>query len=120
MKAWTFVGALILAAFGVPALGNGITIYGAGSRSCGEFLADFRGDVIEAMRIENGDPVQQAYYLGWLQGYLSTMNMVSRFEGGEQKSVAMESAMLWVQNYCDSNPLDTFGSASAKLFIALD
>ncbi|WP_024684376.1 hypothetical protein [Pseudomonas syringae] len=83
-------------AFGVP------MIYGDGNRSCGQFVSDTTNN--RQMAVE---------YLSWTSGVataLSANNEVEYFKGTDTPSV-----LLWLQNYCRTNPLSQYVDATLDL-----
>jgi len=83
-----------------------IVVAGVGANSCGKFIAETKDD--ETFR---------AAYFYWAQGFLSGLN----YKYGLSPEFATDLAdynalMLWVDNYCEENPLDLYGVAAIKLW----
>jgi hypothetical protein len=80
-----------------PAAATDVTVFGAGTQSCGKFLASAE---------HSADRVG---YWGWAAGFLTATNDIKN----QQVSIDMDGAMAWVENYCRAHPLDPY-------FVALD
>jgi hypothetical protein len=72
-----------------------VTVFGAGTQSCGAFLA-----------VDSSDRVG---YMAWAAGYLTGVNDVKN----RQVTIDMDGVMGWLHNYCEAHPLDSY-------FVALD
>ena len=94
-------------------LGGGIrpasaeaSIVGAGTQQCGLFLSNLE----EAPAIKD-------FYVSWMQGFLSGWNVGMFATSGETVDImGWEGQFRWVLNFCEENPLDTFGLATSSLF----
>jgi len=97
----------MLMAANIAAQDNGpMALVGVGARSCGKFVAETKDD-------EN---IRAAYFF-WAQGFLSGLNQkyLVRFESSTD--LADHNALrLWVENYCEENPLDSYYVATFKLW----
>ena len=94
--------ALMIATIFIPLQASAITI--AGGTDCGRF-------------IENPDMYDQ-----WIAGYLSGMNATLGKEGRSDPLAVIKSSEqsnLWLQNYCQANPLDTLQVAIHHLYAEL-
>ena len=85
-----------------------IMAYGEATSSCGSFVESKQNDS------------QRYIYLAWLNGYLTAINMHdgSRLYNGSRDIKAgrdPQALMLWLENYCHANPLDSFFQAVTKL-----
>ena len=82
------------------------TMLGAGGTSCGEFIAgkEKYGTV-------------SLVHISWAQGFLTGLN-VKYLEILESVTELPDRAAmeLWIENYCQENPLDNFGFAIRKLW----
>lgn len=102
MKAW--IAAVALA--GIVASGNVMAvskIYGLGAASCGKFLSYANDD--------------QEPYMFWFNGYAtmaSTESGIDYFKGTDG-----DSRLIWVRNYCQAHPLETFYDATVALMAEL-
>ena len=86
----------------LPLLSQGQTIFGA--PDCGQWVKD-------------NNPNLKA----WLLGYMSGLNVAHELSGLKPKDPldkmsSAEQAFLWVDNYCQANPMRTVASAGWKLF----
>ena len=77
-----------------------------GGKSCGEWIK---------YRHEGGWP--KVIVQNWLMGYLSGVAMESGID--YLKEAEGESVYIWVDNYCNSNPLERTVNAADKLIIEL-
>lgn len=89
-----------------PSFGQSKNAYGAGMISCAEWTQ---------YRQTNDKP--NAYQVqAWVDGYLSGLNLAAHgdpdFLIGKLKSVPLYA---WIDNYCQSNPLDPVATATFKL-----
>ena len=115
---------LLMAKYGVCAADNGVlpgayAILGLGGDSCGKFIASKQRNT---SKIIDG---MYAGYTFYAQGYITGLNMhffhlapnintklLNILEGTD-----MDGVMLWLENYCNKNPLDNFESAVKSLVI---
>ena len=86
----------------LPLLSQGQTIFGA--PDCGQWVKD-------------NNPNLKA----WLLGYMSGLNVAHELSGLKPKDPldkmsSAEQAFLWVDNFCQANPMRTVASAGWKLF----
>ena len=81
-------------------------IVGAGAASCGKFIAGTEGD----------DKFRAAYFF-WAQGFLSGLNYKYFLNWASATNLSGYAAMkIWIKNYCEENPLDSYGVATEKLW----
>ena len=80
-----------------------ITAWGQGTASCGLF--------VQARRT-----AQDSAYKDWLGGFLTATSWLTNTENIAGKT-DLASLMLWIENYCNKNPLKSFGVAAANLII---
>ena len=81
-------------------------IAGAGGFSCGKLIA---------VKIE-GERFDQLYFF-WAQGFLSGMNFqYLRTEEFATNLSDHDAHRIWLENYCEENPLDTYALAVRKLW----
>jgi len=104
MKKWIFIFAAIL----LPLNANteAFTVYGAGSDdSCGTWISDRKTE-------------RRWYQAGqWFQGYLAGAVDHSDIKLKKTNSDAM---LVWLDNYCQENPLTDFFDAVRELLYALE
>lgn len=81
-------------------------VLGLGSESCGTYITERRQG--------NDNP-----YRGWVTGYLSAYNESLKNTYNLLGKSDMEGVMLWLENYCSKNPLNSFSQASGALLGAL-
>ena len=99
------VSSLIFWATAAPAQGS-FALYGAGTASCGQYLS----------QTATGDADFIRMYEGWLQGFLSGMNVASRLRGGEMVLLPeVRSLLPYMTRYCRENPSSTFMAGSMTL-----
>lgn len=87
-----------------------MAVYGEGTASCGSYVES------------KNDEIQRYIYLVWLNGYLTAFNQYQSsklkiFNGSHdiKKGLDSPALMLWLENYCRENPLDTFVRAVMML-----
>ncbi len=79
------------------------SVYGAGTNSCGEWVEARKG----------GD----WYSMGqWMLGFVSA----ATYEGRNLRDTKSVSLALWMDNYCQSHPLDIIAEATVKLVVELE
>lgn len=82
-----------------------ITVYGEATASCGSFVESKQNET------------QRYVYLAWLNGYLTGVNKydsgVKAYNGSRDVKMGRDpqALMLWLENHCRNNPLDTFMQA---------
>jgi hypothetical protein len=94
---------LLLLLFFVP--GSGITgdvngvyeMYGTGSQSCGSFARERKKEAY-------------ARYAAWMAGYLTAVDARTP-TASILGTTDLQGAMLWLENYCNKNPLEPFANA---------
>ena len=86
-----------------------IAAYGEATSSCGSFVESRQNET------------QRYIYLAWLNGYLTAVN---KYQSGIRYYDALgdikagrdsQALMLWLENYCRENPLDSFFRAVLML-----
>lgn len=73
-----------------------------GSDSCADWTKNRRTKLNQALE-------------GWALGFLSGFNAFGRNGGGGYDGANTTSILAWMDNYCETNPLDTTVLASMKL-----
>jgi hypothetical protein len=81
-----------------------ITTYGAGLRSCKEYL--------EARQQDNG---AQVAFVDWLGGYFSAVNKTSRHRNNFFGLSDLRGALMWVDDFCSARPRRQFAEAVGTL-----
>lgn len=102
MKQNTCLLALVLASSGVfspLALGSKYTIYGAGARSCGEWVTNRSSD----RWIDMGE---------WMLGFITAAEYYNDYDLKHSDS---EAFAVWMDNYCKQNPLKDLNSGAEQL-----
>jgi hypothetical protein len=80
-------------------------ILGHGNQSCGSWLQARRSESWPAL-------VQQ----GWLSGYVTAFNNYASRNGNISAGTDVDGLFAWVDNYCQSHPLDSlFGAGGALI-----
>ena len=69
------------------------------------------GDWVQERKI---DSTRQMFFRRWILGYLSGLAVAS--EKNILKGTGNESIFLWIDNYCQANPLKDSADASDALF----
>ena len=104
MKTRVIVAALALLASGMPAWG--ITVYGPGAESCGDFLRYDREHV----------DVEVKAAIIWTQGFLAgvggTLESMNR---RSLRGVDSEEIHAFLGKFCGENPSGTISQAAARL-----
>ena len=76
--------------------------YGYGADSCGTFL--------EARRNKT-----DTNYISWVTAYLTAVDTTYPITYGILGSLDLDGAMVWLEHYCDHNPLSQFAIAVYSL-----
>lgn len=85
-----------------------IAIWGIGQISCGRFVQ-------ERERGAGAYGPFDATFRQWLLGFLTALNWSDPERPDLLAGTDAEGAMLWVENHCRSQPLDTFFDAALAL-----
>ena len=84
------------------------TVLSFGTRSCAQVIADFDED--GSRRLANST---------WVAGYLTAVNKLV-FKGKDiSAGTDAEGRMLWIVNFCKSNPLETLEGATTAIVAEL-
>ncbi len=109
MKALTIATLMLLTvkSFAADSSGNFIALSPGGS-SCGQVIEEYRKD-----------STSYQFMKAWVNGYFSAINY--KVYDGENilHGTDAESAMLWIRNYCQKNPLNALAGAAVSLYIEL-
>ena len=82
-------------------------IVGTGAFSCGKFLEDK----------QQFATLLDAEYFAWAQGFLSGLNVKYFLSRESATDLSDHEALeLWIENYCGENPLDSYVTATTKLW----
>jgi hypothetical protein len=85
-----------------------VTIWGAGSVSCGSWTKAAKNDLL------------RPDYIEWLLGFLSGYNWHALHTPSEAVSAADQNAVIgWIDNYCSNHPLDPLTVAADHLIYEL-
>jgi len=85
-------------------------IHGYGADSCGKFVEARKGS---RNSVENG------LYASWVGGYLTSVNSYYPNTYSISGATDMDGLMLWIENYCNKNPLQIFARAVDALVTEL-
>ena len=96
---------------GLAAQPKVVTVYGAGTVSCGEY--------VEARQSRNLGSVYQ--FQAWMNGYFSAVSSLRPHTEPKDVKFGRNDAalLLWLENYCREKPLVSFVQAVQKLRIEL-
>ena len=81
-----------------------ITTYGAGLKSCKEYL--------DARHQDNGT---QVAFVDWLSGYFSAVNKTSHHRNNFFGLSDLKGALMWVDDFCNARPRVHFAEAVGTL-----
>ena len=82
-----------------------LLLYEVATRSCGQYV-----------KAHDAQSEEFGYYVSWLQGYLSAVNLHSVFVRQDiGKGKDMQSMLLWLKNHCTQHALEDFGLAVLSL-----
>ncbi|MGV8057793.1 MAG: hypothetical protein AB2L12_07210 [Smithellaceae bacterium] len=84
------------------------TILSMGTKSCGQVVADFKENSFQ--KINNSI---------WVAGYLTAINEHIAVRANIAKGIDPAAWDLWINNYCDANPLESLSSATTVLVTEL-
>jgi hypothetical protein len=78
------------------------------------------GNLVTAQdEARRGDSHHQTLLIAWLAGYFTAYNGLQRDTYDIRGGTDMPSVMLWLENYCKSNPLDDLSVAANALIVKL-
>lgn len=99
---WVFVGSLAQPVFGAGTFG---------ARDCGEWI-NRKKNVYEELATEQ-----------WLNGYMSGLSMMHAANGWKDNPLgkinSAAQTRLWMDNYCQKNPLSEVVDGGTALFLEL-
>ena len=105
MRYLVAIAAGMLMAPVIAAADEVLAVAGAGASSCGKFIADTEGT--ETMSL---------IYFSWAQGFLTGLN-AKYVKSRDSTDLSDRDALeLFIENYCEENPLDNYVRAAAKLW----
>ena len=81
-------------------------IWGAGARSCNQFL------------LATADDDRQATFKHFLMGYLTAQNAVQDETYNTTGHMSLDKVLVWLNDYCDSHKLDSFEHAIVQFLAA--
>jgi hypothetical protein len=99
---------LILIVFAIAFSSNSNALTTMGSRSCGVWVKEHNTNIETVLTAADG---------AWLTGYLTGFAIGTNID--ILKGAEGESLILWITNYCNSNPLDNVGNAATSLALEL-
>jgi len=86
------------------------TLMGLGTRTCGQFAADYRRE----------PSVAEALYFSWALGYLSAFNLyIDKVLSVDLAAMSVEEQQRYLREYCDKNPLKTYWEGVGALTVKL-
>jgi hypothetical protein len=94
--------------------GGKFMAYGAGTSSCGKFVADFDGS-----QSSQTSMVERVKALEWVEGYLTYLDKFDKGVADILASTDVNGMELWVYNYCRSHPLENMTQAADALIAGL-
>ena len=74
---------------------------------------------IEWIRDKKEDSWSRVLDVFWVSGYLTAANAYIPGKANWLEGSDLDSAMLWIDNYCEQKPLSNSVAAAAKLLIEL-
>jgi hypothetical protein len=86
-----------------PAHAGNYTVFGAGTESCGTLV--------------KADRMQRLLADAWISGFLTGINGVQGSNLGKDTDATGRN--VWIENWCQANPLETLSSATSELAIEL-
>jgi hypothetical protein len=78
------------------------TVFGIGNDSCGSYIDARRHD-------------KDIHYADWLGGFVSATNHDIHGVKNTLEGTDLAGAMLWLENYCSSHPMQDFSQAALAL-----
>ena len=94
-----------LSCISFPIFGQTITSFGGGNYDCGVW-------------VKNNSVIHKAWLMGYLSGSNSKVAKHRYDPLGKLQSA--DQAFVWMDNFCQKNPLETVGSGADKLFRELE
>lgn len=87
-------------------------VYGAGSATCGTWVTARKA-------VADGYNVRELVLQQWMQGYISAVGGLYSRQNVAFRDSDITAMSMWIDNYCQSNPLEMFINAVWKLTEAL-
>ena len=84
---------------------SGSIIYGSGTASCGKWVQE-----------RNKDSSAAVVYMSWVLGFVSAIDATEKWSLKATDSAAMS---VFIDNYCQANPLKKISEATVSLVIEL-
>jgi hypothetical protein len=75
-----------------------------GTKTCGEYVSDFKAD--ERGKLDNSI---------WVAGFLTAYNIYTKGTKNISRNTDPAAWDLWINNYCERNPLDQVADAAVAL-----
>jgi len=94
-----------------PGISNAVT-YGAGTDSCGTWLASRNAK-------DTGGVVRRGINVQWLLGWVSAAGYYEEALNEPLRKTDGPALIAWVDNYCREHPLDPIALAATKLVATL-
>ena len=100
------LGLVLVFCVGV-ARADGYLVYGAGQASCGTYVSEPDGSAPKLVD------------LSWALGYISAIDLWEVTENRKFAKVDNNAVGVWLDNYCQAHPLDSFHDAVEHLSVTL-
>jgi hypothetical protein len=84
-----------------------VTVYGAGTQSCGTWLA------------QSGNEILRGHMKSWVLGFLTAYEAALLEMHVNLRHTDANAVAAWVDKYCRENPLKDVSDASANLVVEL-
>ncbi|GAC1453862.1 MAG: hypothetical protein PVSMB6_08850 [Steroidobacteraceae bacterium] len=83
-----------------------VTTYGAGLKSCRNYL-----------EVREGNAAEQVPFIDWLSGYFSGANKTSNHRNNTLGLSDLGAALSWLDDYCRARPRAPFAQAASMLLL---
>ncbi len=94
-----------------PDAGMAAPIQGLGAQACASFASNFKKN-----------PMMEAFYFTWAQGYMSGLNMGLLAIGNEMTDLGdfdIDRQQSFIRRFCDQHPLKNYTDAVDDLFTTM-
>ena len=94
-----------------PDAGMAAPIQGLGAQACASFASNFKKN-----------PMMEAFYFTWAQGYMSGLNMGLLAIGNEMTDLSdfdIDRQQSFIRRFCDRHPLKNYSDAAVGLLTTI-
>jgi hypothetical protein len=106
-------GLALLLLCSMTSTAEAVNVYGYGNMSCGQWTE------VRTAENRNADDPHALMMVAWMHGFLTAASIAYSNQNASLKTGDNAAFKSWIDNYCQSHPLDEFVDAVHKLVEAL-